>query len=503
MTRAERRLYDHSALAILLARCGSAGRSTQEVPCRWLLHLPTNELVEQLGVKPLPDGALQAGADARLVSERVRDARCDRTSGWSSLAIRCSGWSIAHGALPAVSRPPAKATSRGCAQTSCAGRTLAARGHSTGPRRAHHPGPWRRSGRRPRRASGTWRAPWRRSSARSSCGQGYRAARTFVLRLLRPELQLIRTEGSQLDAKSTLQHLVQARWHEPPEYVTVDEETGGAGRRFTVEVRVAGRRSAAVRGVSKREAQQRAAQRGGRLRLSAAPGRGLAGVPEEAVDPGLQELRESDDVRVRARRHGVVGPNGSGQEQRLATPSAGCSASRATRLLRAKKQEDVIFAGTGERAAVGMAEVGAHARQRRALAAARLRGSRDRAPRLPQRRLGVPAERLPGPAARRRRPADEGRRWAEQLLDHGPGAGRRSPEHDAGRATRVPRRSGGREAVPDEDQGGAGPAGGNAGEPGQGDGSSWPRSSRGSRSFRGRPSGRRSTHGSRRNCRTC
>lgn len=89
--------------------------------------------------------------------------------------------------------------------------------------------------------------------------QGYRAARTFILRLLVPELKKIAREGARLDSKSTLQHLVQARWHEPPDYVTVEEDTGGAGRRFTVEVRAAGATLGRGEGASKREAQQRAA----------------------------------------------------------------------------------------------------------------------------------------------------------------------------------------------------------------------------------------------------
>jgi ribonuclease-3 len=91
--------------------------------------------------------------------------------------------------------------------------------------------------------------------------QGYRSARSFILRLLGPELAHLQKEGSQLDAKSSLQHLVQARWHEPPDYVTVEEETGGAGRRFTVEVRAAGSTLGRGEGASKREAQQRAAQK--------------------------------------------------------------------------------------------------------------------------------------------------------------------------------------------------------------------------------------------------
>ncbi|MEO6397172.1 MAG: ribonuclease III [Tepidiformaceae bacterium] len=92
------------------------------------------------------------------------------------------------------------------------------------------------------------------------CANGYRAARAFILKLLRPELRRVRKEGTRLDAKSALQHLVQARWHEPPEYVTVEEETGGAGRRFTVEVRIAGDTFGTGSGANKREAQQKAAQ---------------------------------------------------------------------------------------------------------------------------------------------------------------------------------------------------------------------------------------------------
>lgn len=91
-------------------------------------------------------------------------------------------------------------------------------------------------------------------------GRGYRAARSFILRLLGPELRQLHQEGSRLDAKSTLQHLVQAHWHQPPQYVTLEEENGGAGRRFTVEVRVAGESLGRGQGASKREAQQRAAQ---------------------------------------------------------------------------------------------------------------------------------------------------------------------------------------------------------------------------------------------------
>lgn len=88
---------------------------------------------------------------------------------------------------------------------------------------------------------------------------GYRAARAFTRRLLKPELEQIRRKGAQVDAKSLLQHMVQARWHEPPGYFTV-QEAAGAAHRFIVEVRIAGSTLGRGEGRSKREAQQAAAQ---------------------------------------------------------------------------------------------------------------------------------------------------------------------------------------------------------------------------------------------------
>ncbi|HNM79172.1 MAG TPA: ribonuclease III [Tepidiformaceae bacterium] len=88
---------------------------------------------------------------------------------------------------------------------------------------------------------------------------GYRSAKALTRRLLKPELEQIRREGARVDAKSSLQHLVQARWHEPPEYVTV-QDAAGEPHRFVVEVRVAGATLGRGEGRSKREAQQAAAQ---------------------------------------------------------------------------------------------------------------------------------------------------------------------------------------------------------------------------------------------------
>ncbi len=92
------------------------------------------------------------------------------------------------------------------------------------------------------------------------CAHGFRSAQAFILRSLKPELQQLSREGAPIDAKSSLQHLVQARWHEPPDYVTVVEETGGPGRRFVVEVRAGGVTLGRGEGSSKRAAQQSAAR---------------------------------------------------------------------------------------------------------------------------------------------------------------------------------------------------------------------------------------------------
>ena len=90
-------------------------------------------------------------------------------------------------------------------------------------------------------------------------GRGTRTARALVLRLIGPELRELQHRGARIDSKSTLQHLVQARWHEPPDYVTVDEGPGGSEHRFIVEVRAGGATLGRGEGASKREAQQRAA----------------------------------------------------------------------------------------------------------------------------------------------------------------------------------------------------------------------------------------------------
>ncbi len=89
---------------------------------------------------------------------------------------------------------------------------------------------------------------------------GLTVARPLALRLLKPEINRMRDGGPALDPKSALQHLVQARWRQPPEYVTVDEQSGEEGRRFVVEVRVSGELLGRGSGSSKRAAQNEAAR---------------------------------------------------------------------------------------------------------------------------------------------------------------------------------------------------------------------------------------------------
>ncbi len=90
---------------------------------------------------------------------------------------------------------------------------------------------------------------------------GLNTARALTLRLLKPEIEQIRSRGGpSLDPKSALQHLVQSRWRQPPEYVTVVEQAEEEGPRFVVEVRVSGQMLGQGSGSSKREAQRDAAR---------------------------------------------------------------------------------------------------------------------------------------------------------------------------------------------------------------------------------------------------
>lgn len=90
--------------------------------------------------------------------------------------------------------------------------------------------------------------------------QGMRQAQALVRRLLAPDLEEVKESGVELDPKSRLQHIVQSRWHQHPEYVTVKDDPESAPARFTVEVRVQGTPLGSGSGSAKRAAQEQAAR---------------------------------------------------------------------------------------------------------------------------------------------------------------------------------------------------------------------------------------------------
>ena len=78
---------------------------------------------------------------------------------------------------------------------------------------------------------------------------------------LKLEIQQVVKDGPGVDPKSDLQQLCQARWHSPPEYVTVSEQVDSPERRFCIEVYADNNFLARAYGSNKREAQMRAAEK--------------------------------------------------------------------------------------------------------------------------------------------------------------------------------------------------------------------------------------------------
>ena len=114
----------------------------------------------------------------------------------------------------------------------------------------------------------------------------------------------------------------------------------------------------------------------------------VTGVPQVADAEGLQVVRRQDRRSSSSRASRVVvGPERLGQVERRRRRRAGCSAPRAPRALRGGKMDDVIFAGTAERPALGRAEVVAHDRQHRRAAADRVHRGHDHPHAVPHRRV--------------------------------------------------------------------------------------------------------------------
>lgn len=88
---------------------------------------------------------------------------------------------------------------------------------------------------------------------------GYASARKVVLRLLKEQLDEAITSGDFADYKSELQELCQMRFGCLPEYRLVSQEGMEHKKVFTFEVFIDGRYSGRGRGLTKKEAQTRAA----------------------------------------------------------------------------------------------------------------------------------------------------------------------------------------------------------------------------------------------------
>jgi ribonuclease-3 len=106
--------------------------------------------------------------------------------------------------------------------------------------------------------------------------QGLDAARQFLLPLLQSQLEMLSSEARSLDAKTRLQEWAQARYHETPSYVTVEETGPDHAKRFTVAVVIRGQVSGRGEGHNKQAAEQAAAAA---ALLAPVPGESEAGSP--------------------------------------------------------------------------------------------------------------------------------------------------------------------------------------------------------------------------------
>ncbi len=217
----------------------------------------SGDLAERLGIKPLPDDLLcEALTHASFPNESSSQATPNERLEFLGDAIL--GMVVANALFRAYPEAAEGELTRMRAEI-VRGSTLA-----TAARRLDL-GDYLILGRGEEAAGGRGRDRNLAGAFEALLGAVYRAhgltiARALSLRLLKPEIDRIRTSGPSLDAKSALQHLVQARWHQPPDYVTVDEQSEEEGRRFIVEVRVSGEMLGRGSGSSKRAAQQEAAR---------------------------------------------------------------------------------------------------------------------------------------------------------------------------------------------------------------------------------------------------
>lgn len=90
--------------------------------------------------------------------------------------------------------------------------------------------------------------------------QGAATAKDFILRLFNKELQKVVSRGVEVNYKSQLQELIQAREQQTPAYYVIESTGPDHDRRFTVEVRVGDTVLGRGSGRSKKEAETEAAR---------------------------------------------------------------------------------------------------------------------------------------------------------------------------------------------------------------------------------------------------
>jgi len=90
--------------------------------------------------------------------------------------------------------------------------------------------------------------------------QGAATAKDFVLRLFDKEFQKVVSQGAEVNYKSQLQELIQAREQQTPAYHVIEATGPDHDRRFTVEVKVGDTVLGRGSGRSKKEAETEAAR---------------------------------------------------------------------------------------------------------------------------------------------------------------------------------------------------------------------------------------------------
>jgi ribonuclease-3 len=90
---------------------------------------------------------------------------------------------------------------------------------------------------------------------------GFEAAEELILRLMRPEIDLVAHGGQDINYKSLLQQYAQRVLGLSPNYELLDEKGPDHSKAFEVAVIMDGRRYPSAWGLNKKESEQKAAQR--------------------------------------------------------------------------------------------------------------------------------------------------------------------------------------------------------------------------------------------------